>query len=177
MAREAAHDAVAEALASDRARALMLDLAEWTHGGDWLTDPDGQDARDMEAQDFAAAALSRFRRKVKKGGRDLSHLEDEARHDLRKDAKKLRYAADFFAPLFAGDRQKGRKRFGAALADFQDHLGALNDVASAPMVLERLGLVDAPGAADLTHAADRAPLLAAAEKTHRALVRAERYWR
>ena len=177
MAREAAHDAVAEALASDRARALMLDLAEWTHGGDWLTASDGQDARDMEAQDFAAAALSRFRRKVKKGGRDLSHLEDEARHDLRKDAKKLRYAADFFAPLFAGDRKKGRKRFGAALADFQDHLGALNDVASAPMVLERLGLVDAPGAADLTHAADRAPLLAAAEKTHRALVRAERYWR
>ncbi|MCZ0960176.1 CYTH and CHAD domain-containing protein [Paracoccus benzoatiresistens] len=175
-AREAAHDAVAEALASDRVRALMLDLAEWVGAGDWLTEPDTQGARDMEAQDFAAAALSRFRRKVKKGGRDLSHLEDEARHELRKDAKKLRYAADFFAPLFTGDRAKDRKKFGAALADFQDHLGALNDLAAAPLVLERLGLADAPGVADLTHAADRAPLLAAAEDAHDALVGAERYW-
>lgn len=175
--REAAYDAVAEALASDRARALMLDLAEWIHGGDWLADPGAQHVREEKAQDFAAAALSQFRRKVKKGGRDLSQLADEARHDLRKDAKKLRYAAEFFAPLFAGDRRKGRKRFGAALEAFQDHLGALNDLAAAPMVLDRLGLADAPGAADLVQAADRAALLTAAEETHRALVRAERYWR
>lgn len=174
--REAAYDALAGTLASDRARALMLDLAEWVGGGDWLSDPDTRAMRDSDAQDFAAAALSRFRRKVKKGGRDLAHLEDEARHELRKDAKKLRYAADFFAPLFAGDRRKGRRRFGAALADFQDHLGALNDLAAAPLVLGRLGLADMPGAADLADAVDRAPLLAAAENAHRALVRAERYW-
>ncbi|WP_207099956.1 CHAD domain-containing protein [Paracoccus shandongensis] len=174
--REAAYDALAETLASDRARALMLDLAAWAGGGGWLSDPDTQAVRDSGAQDFAATALSRFRRKVKKGGRDLSHLADEARHDLRKDAKKLRYAAEFFAPLFAGDRRKGRRRFGAALADFQDHLGALNDLAAAPGVLDRLGLADARGAADLADAVDRAPLLDAAENAHRALVRAERYW-
>ncbi|WP_154764154.1 CYTH and CHAD domain-containing protein [Paracoccus lichenicola] len=175
-AREAAYDGVAEALGSEQARALMLDLAEWTGGGDWLSDPETQALRDSGAQDFAATALSRFRRKVKKGGRDLSRLEDEARHELRKDAKKLRYAAEFFAPLFAGDWRKGRRRFGAALADFQDHLGALNDLAAAPLVLDRLGLADALGAADLADAVDRAPLLAAAEDAHRALVRAERYW-
>ena len=175
--REAAYDAAAEALESDRARALMLDLAEWIHGGDWLSDPDTQAMRDRGAQDFAATALSRFRRKVKKGGRDLLHLEDEARHDLRKDAKKLRYAAEFFAPLFAGDRRKSRKRFGAALEAFQEHLGALNDLAAAPLVLDRLGLGGASGAADLIHAGDRAVLLAAAQDAHRALADAEKYWR
>lgn len=175
-AREAAYDTVAGALDSDRARALMLDLAEWTAGGDWLSDPATRDTRGMEARDFAVTALSRFRRKVKKGGRELSRLEDEARHTLRKDAKKLRYAAEFFAPLFAGERRKDRKRFGAALEAFQEHLGALNDMAAAPAVLDRLGLADAPGAEDLVRAADRAPLLAAAEDAHRALVGADRYW-
>ena len=174
--REAAYDAVAEVLASDRARALMLDLAEWIHGGDWLSDADMQAMRDKGAQDFAAMALSRFRRKVKKGGQGLSQLEDEARHELRKAAKKLRYAAEFFAPLFAADHQKSRKRFGAALEAFQEHLGVLNDLAAAPMVLDRLGLADAPGAADLAQAADRAPLLAAAEEAHRALAEARKYW-
>lgn len=174
--REAAYNLVADALDSVRARVLMLDLAEWVGGGDWLADPETRMLRDMEARDFAADALSRFRRKVKKGGRDLSHLEDEVRHELRKDAKKLRYAAEFFAPLFAGKRAKSRKRFAAALEDFQEHLGALNDLASAPVILERLGLADAPEAANLIHPGDRAPLLAAAEKSHHILIKAKPYW-
>lgn len=175
--REAAHDAVATVLESDRVRTLMLDLAEWIGGGDWRADPDLQAAREVDATGFAAAALSRFRDKVKKGGRDLMQRDDDARHELRKDAKKLRYAADFFAPLFQDDRQKRRKRFGAALEAFQDHLGTLNDLAAAPMLLERLGLADLPEAADLIRAQDRATLLASAEQAHRALVRTGSYWR
>ncbi|WP_374299940.1 CHAD domain-containing protein [Paracoccus sp. (in: a-proteobacteria)] len=176
-ARDKAYDEVAEVLESSRARTLMLDLAEWLGHGDWLADPDGQAMRDKDARDFAAKALSRFRRKVKSGGKDLSELEDEARHDLRKDTKKLRYAADFFAPLFAMDRRKDRKRFGASLELFQEQLGALNDLAAAPLVLNRLGLGDMPEAADLIGTHDRAPLLAAAEEAYRDLASAAKYWK
>lgn len=175
-AREAAHDRVAATLSSGRTRGLMLDLAEWTATGDWLSDPATAEARGMAVRDFAAKALSRFRRKVKSGGRNLTALDDEARHDLRKDAKKLRYAADFFEPLFQDDHRKAHKRFGAALSDFQDRMGELNDLAAAPLVLERLGLTDMPQADGLTTAADRDALLAAAQDAHDRLAAARAYW-
>ncbi|WP_306752950.1 CYTH and CHAD domain-containing protein [Paracoccus actinidiae] len=139
--REAAYDRVSEALGSDRTRRLMLDLAEWLHGGPWLTDPDGEMVRSMPARDFASSALSRYRRKIKKAGRGLITLEEEARHELRKDAKKLRYASEFFTSLFDTDElRKRRKQFGTALEDFQEHLGALNDLSAAPEVLDHLGI-------------------------------------
>lgn len=175
-AREAAHDRVADALSSGRARGLMLDLTEWTSAGDWLSDPAAVDARAMPARDFAAAALSRFRRKVRRGGRGLALLDDESRHDLRKDAKKLRYAADFFDPLFRDRHRKARRRFAAALADFQDRMGELNDLAAAPLVLERLRLHNRPEAQVLIAGADRDGLLAAAQDAHDRLAGARKYW-
>src|SRR3546814_8894938 len=94
--REAAYDAVGEVLASARVRALMLDLAEWAASGDWQGAPDTMTAPDQPARDFAISALDRFRRQVKRDGRDLAHIEDEARHEVRTDAKKLRHSAELF---------------------------------------------------------------------------------
>lgn len=175
-AREAAHDRVADALSSGRTRGLMLDLAEWVAVGDWRTDPATADRRAMDARTFAAEALSRFRRKVRRGGRDLAGQHDESRHDLRKDAKKLRYAADFFDTLFQDSHRKARRRFAAALADFQDRMGELNDLAAAPMVLDRLGLGHLPEARALVADADRAALVAAAQEAHDRLAGARAYW-
>src|SRR3546814_13355088 len=86
----------------------MLDLAEWAASGDWQGAPDTMTAPDQPARDFAISALDRFRRKVKRDGRDLAHIEEEARHEVRKDAKKLRYASEFFTSLF--DRKRARRR-------------------------------------------------------------------
>lgn len=169
-ARDAAHEEAANCLESDRARSLMLDLAEWIERGGWTADPA---IRDGAATDFAAAALSRLSRKVRKRGRRLTQLDDEARHDLRKTAKKLRYAADFFDPLFRDRHPKSRKRFVKALETLQDHLGHLNDLATAPLVLERLGL---PPTDALATPPDPEALLKAAQKAHRALVRSGEYW-
>src|SRR5262249_34873216 len=47
--------------------------------------------------------------------------------------KKLRYATEFFAPLFG--EVKARKRFTAVLRELQDSLGRVNDIA----VNRRLG--------------------------------------
>ena len=54
-------------------------------------------------------------------------------------AKKLRYAAEFFAGLFptlAAHRRQ--ERFSRALRTLQDRLGELQDLAVAPVLLERL---------------------------------------
>lgn len=178
-ARRRAYDEAEAALASERARAVMLDLSEWLALGGWLTLPSGEEARGQPAGDFAAAALDRFRKKVKKGGKDLAELEDETRHEVRKDAKKLRYAAEFFAPLFQQKRQKRRaRRFLAALETLQDRLGELNDLATAPDLIARIGLDGDPAAAALLGATDdRQTLVEAAAEALDALVDTKRFWR
>ena len=177
-AREAAYDRVADILASSRARRLMLDLAEWTVQGDWLTLPETQADRDRPVSGFAVTALDRFRRKVKKDGRDLENADDEARHQVRKDAKKLRYASEFFEALFQRKQEKRRyKRFTAALEEVQDRLGRLNDLATVPATLEKVGIAGDPDAAALLGHDDRDALVEASAEALEELVDAKRFWR
>lgn len=61
-------------------------------------------------------------------GADLAELDDEPRHELRKDLKTLRYLSEFFAPFWPGGR---RERFLTHLRGLQDSLGLLNDLALA----------------------------------------------
>ena len=165
-------------LASRRARRLMLDLSEWTLNGAWLSTADATDIRQQPARAFAGDALDRLRRKVKKAGRVLVKGDDRARHTLRKDAKKLRYAAEFFTVLFDRKRERRRyKRFIPVLEALQDELGALNDLATAPGVLTGLDIADAPGALALLFPGSRRKMLEAAAEAHEALVDAKRFWR
>ncbi len=77
------------------------------------------------AADFATDLLRRRRRKVKALGSRHAELDVPDLHELRIRAKKLRYAAEFFRPLFR--HRKGSRRLIAALAHLQDCLGMLND--------------------------------------------------
>lgn len=177
-ARRAAYANLDEALASPRTRALMLDLAQWTTAGAWLVDADTRYLRDEPVRAFADAALDRLRRKVKRHGRDLADADDDARHKVRKDAKKLRYAADFFVSLFDGKHERRRyKRFVTALEAVQDQLGMLNDLAMAPRLLLKLGLADEPDAAPLLELGDKQAMLDALDEDYRALIDARRFWR
>ena len=77
----ARHDVYAQVvgiLASARARGVMLDLVQWNMSGAWLGTVDTAELRDQRAGIFARAALDRLRRKVKRGGRDLADLDDQA---------------------------------------------------------------------------------------------------
>lgn len=131
-AREEAYDQAINAMTSSRARHLMLDLSHWLALGEWMQTSDCEGLCAEPARDFASAALDRLRRKVKKRGRELMEISDEQRHSLRKDAKKLRYATEFFVSLYTGKKGKRRARkFLAALMALQDRLGALNDLATA----------------------------------------------
>lgn len=176
-ARETAYDRVGDVLASARVRGLMLGLAEWIAGDTWIGAVGSDAAGDRPAREFAITALDRFRRKVKKGGRDLAGTDDEARHELRKDTKKLRYAAEFFTTLFERKRDRRRyKRFIAALEALQDQLGALNDLATAPDVLIRLGVASDPDAPRLLAKGRKKRLLHKAENAHDDLLDTKRYW-
>lgn len=164
--RERAWRALTAALGAPATRHLLLDLAEWSQFGAWREAPETAALRAQPLPAFVAAALDRRLRRVRRHGHHLAELPDEARHVLRKDAKKLRYGIEFFASLHAdGAAARRRKPFLAALGDLQDQLGALNDLA----VEERLL---GPG----DHAALRERLLHRANAERHALLDCEPFW-
>ncbi len=174
--RTSAYDDVFEALVSYRARALMLDFNEWLHCGEYLSLTDEQARK--PGVEFACAALDKKRRKLKKQAHDLAGIDDEQRHDARKGAKKLRYAAEFFGSLFAdkGDARR-YKRFIAAMETLQDQLGALNDLATGPDVLAKYGLQDHPEAEKLILHGNKSALIRKAQDAVDDLLDANRFWR
>lgn len=118
------------ALNSERAHKLALDIVEWLESGDWRDDPATEEVRRTSAEAFAAQALDKATKRLKKRGRDLASLPTEERHQARIAAKRLRYACEFFATLYDGKAGKRHAAFVASLTALQDQLGALNDVAA-----------------------------------------------
>lgn len=166
---------VRAALMSPRARLLMIDLAEWLALGDWRTQPANPDLLYQPAALFAGDVLDLHRKRLKRRGRGLADLDDEHRHRVRIEAKKLRYASEFFGALYIDRRaRRRRKAFLGALEQLQDHLGDLNDHATGAEVLSRLGLdIDLPRA----DARSRTRLLDRAEDAYETLVDVKRFWR
>ncbi len=85
---------------------------------------------------YAASALDRRLKHVVEPGKDLSGLSTAELHEVRKQAKRLRYATEFFAPLFPG---KPTRRYLARLEHVQESLGTVNDAAVAAALLAELG--------------------------------------
>jgi len=130
--RDAALTRAQDAVKSGRFRALTLETAAWLQAGLWTNPQDDlvRDRGDLPIAVFAAEQLTRRWRKVRKKGKALAQLDAPSRHKLRIQAKKLRYAAEFFASLFARRRAvKRRKQFLDALGRLQNGLGDLNDIA------------------------------------------------
>jgi inorganic triphosphatase YgiF len=135
--REEAYDAAIAALHAPDARRLMLDLSVWLEAGPW-TQADRPE-RDAPIVPFAEAALRKRRAKVKARGRHFGQLSSEELHQLRIAAKKLRYAAEFFAPLHHDKKaQRRRRAFLEAVKDLQTALGDLNDITQADALAHTL---------------------------------------
>ena len=178
IAREAAYAQVHAALDSQRARLLMIDLVEWIALGPWRSDAARAEVRDAELTGFAGDVLERYRRKVKRGGRKLARLDDDHRHKVRIEAKKLRYAVEFFASLYAKPKaQRRHAKFLGALEGLQSNLGDLNDLATEPGVLEQLGLTGSATAQALAgDHQSRASLIGKAADAHAELIDVKRFW-
>ncbi|MGA7486105.1 MAG: CHAD domain-containing protein [Xanthobacteraceae bacterium] len=138
LSRDLAHERAAalaraqDAIRSPRFRALMLEIAAWLEVGQWTRPQDDlvRDRGDVAVETSAAAQLTRRFRKIRKRGGKLAQLDARRRHRLRIQAKKLRYASEFFANVFPGRKaSKRRKSFLTTLERVQDCLGDLNDIA------------------------------------------------
>jgi inorganic triphosphatase YgiF len=129
--RASALDRAREAINSARFRLFALDVAAWLEIGQWRSPQDDLvlDSGDRPIEMFAAEQLERRFRKLRKKRKAFAKLDPLQKHKLRIQAKKLRYAADFFADLFAGKPAARRKRkFLDALERIQDAFGDLNDI-------------------------------------------------
>lgn len=129
-ARGDAYAAVAETIASPRYTESLLTLEGWWESGAWVESL-GKD-RDESAIDYARRSLKKLHRRAHKLGDRLETLSEPELHELRKRAKKLRYAAEFFRTLFPA---KAAKVYINALSEIQDRLGALNDGVAAKHLL------------------------------------------
>ncbi len=85
--------------------------------------------------ELATQTLTRQHKYVRRKGRHHAALNTAERHALRIAAKKLRYAAEFFAGIYP---HKRARLYLAALAALQDVLGALNDAAVTQRLLAEL---------------------------------------
>jgi triphosphatase len=136
-------------------RHLLLALATWLEIGDWRR-PQADLLRERGDTPIAISAaeqLSRRSKNIRKRGRLLTKLDPHRRHKLRIQAKKLRYAAQFFETVFSGKKvSRLRKTFLSALEEVQDCLGDLNDIS----VHEHLTAEIATEPAPSTNAQDRA---------------------
>ena len=173
LARRAAWVQAAEAAAGARFRALMIDAVAWVETGAWRSRPAAQEP----ARSFARHALKRHARKVEKLGRTARHGDDTARHHLRIEAKKLRYAAEAFAGLYG---EKPVTRYLRHVKDLQDALGALNDLVTAEPLISGLVLPSeaAFAAGELVglRAARKPQLIAQAERALERLGAADPFW-
>jgi triphosphatase len=84
---------------------------------------------------FAAQLLAKRWKRLKRAGAAMQELDPTALHEMRLDAKRLRYAAEPFAALWPG---RAAKRFTRRLADLQEALGLANDATVARHLAMRL---------------------------------------
>ncbi|TMH06346.1 MAG: CHAD domain-containing protein [Betaproteobacteria bacterium] len=133
------------------------------------------------ARSFAQGVLDQCARRLKKRAKRLLHASPVERHRARIAAKKLRYAAEFFTPLYSGGRSKA---YLAKLAKLQTALGNLNDMATAQKLAEELAqrgkvsfaVARASGVVIGWAAGSEARQVAAAAKAWRKCAKVKPFW-
>jgi CHAD domain-containing protein len=146
-----------------------------------LESPTADPAVRTPARNLAKDTLERRSRRLGKRGKDLQRASPAERHQARIAAKKLRYVAELFAPLFPGARTKD---YLSALAKLQGALGYLNDLASGDRLLDELEprartqrLVHGAGIVRGWLSGAEAPALADADRAWRKFAKAKPFWR
>lgn len=175
--REAGYTGVDDYLASPAFRHLTVDLAAAAVLTPWQRMPDADPLLHAATAPFAAEVLARRLKRVRRRARGLATLPIEALHELRKDCKRLRYTAEFFAPAFPA---KHTKPFLRRLSMLQEELGTLNDSATAGLLLAKLGRFGrgyAGGLVDGMAAAAALPARARIEANWRRFKRVDPFWK
>lgn len=138
--REGAYDEALAVVSSDR----WLDLS--THLDRFLRRLHDEVPVDPPITEAAVEALDRTFRRVTERGASLERANTTQRHQVRIEAKKLRYGALFFSSLYAvppGAAPESRSaavEFASSVAQLQDALGELRDVQMTRHILELVGV-------------------------------------
>ncbi len=140
--RQAAYAALSADMASQPWQTMALNLALLPTRRPWAStdQPEQLDLLASPVTQYAAARLHHRLKQTLALGKDLAAQPADQLHDVRKQAKRLRYAAEFFAPLFSG---KAARRFLKRLEDLQEALGAVNDAAVATALMSQLEVAGA----------------------------------
>jgi inorganic triphosphatase YgiF len=144
--RETAYEAVKALLAAPETTRFVLSLQAFVARAGWRNgvSPEGLARLTAPGADFAAGHLTRLHNRVLKRGKKLLTMAPHARHELRIDLKKLRYAADAFSGLF--EAKKLARDYTRAAAALQDQLGLFNDFVSAEALVNTLSARDSRAA-------------------------------
>jgi inorganic triphosphatase YgiF len=127
-ARKKQHAGMEKNLASQDFQRLLLRFGAWMHG-----EQAGETETTLEQ--FASQILERRSKQVAKHGKALVGEDAAQLHLLRIACKKLRYSTEMFGSLFNAAKTKS---YVTALAELQDILGILNDIAVAHRLLDEL---------------------------------------
>jgi CHAD domain-containing protein len=139
-ARTEAWKAALTAIRSQRYTRFVLRLARYIAGHGWKHSAHERSPElDLALHRFSEHALDKAYRKVCELGSEITKLEIEDRHQLRKRLKKLRYSLSFFSSLY---RDAEVKRYLHELSSLQDIFGSLNDAAVGHEILDRLCATD-----------------------------------
>jgi inorganic triphosphatase YgiF len=121
--RREAYDVARDTLRDRRYTRLLLRFRLWLDSVAW----EGKAAPaslKVPVASLADSILGKRYRKLEKLGNRFAHLDEAEMHEVRLRAKKLRYAAEFFQPVYSA---KGTRKFIHALVEIQDTLGSLHD--------------------------------------------------
>jgi CHAD domain-containing protein len=135
LARRTASRAARAAIGDRAYPRTVLELARLL-SGDALS---GQASASVPVMQFAGESLDRLLKKARKRARGLNRLGYAELHRLRIALKRLRYAMEFFEPLWS-DGMQGMLE---SLGELQDGLGRLNDDATAWKLLDALAVQNA----------------------------------
>jgi len=129
-----------EAIATPRFQRLLLALGAFFTS---LGRSAGGASVPSTARDWIGPVLQQRHDKLMRRARHVDRVSAADRHRARVAAKKLRYAAEFFAPLFSA---KQSRDYVSALCKLQSILGNLNDLEIARKLLDDLAPADDPAA-------------------------------
>jgi len=146
-----------------------------------LESPTADPVMRTPARALAKETLERRARRLAKRGLRVLRMSAAQRHEARIAAKKLRYVAEMFAPLFPGARTRD---YLSALGNLQEALGALNDLVTGERLLDTFSphahtrhLVHGTGIVRGWLSGAEATALDDADRARRKFSRAKPFWR
>jgi CHAD domain-containing protein len=134
--RDKAYENVRSMLDSEQFSRFKTEFGHWVDNKGWEQAELKKKQRELlegSLVTFARKVLDRQERRVLEAGAHVDKHSAGEMHQLRIECKKLRYAAEFFLPVFAG-----MDDFIGHMKGLQDLLGVMNDVAVMRGLLDQI---------------------------------------